>query len=65
MNTYRITVMVTLDVQAENDSECCAVAVERVQDAIEDAGQIGVPMWVTGICRDFDGEFMVYEQKKL
>lgn len=63
MSTYRITVMVTLDVEAENDSECCAVAIERVQDAIEDAGQTGVPMWVTGICRDLDGEFMVFEQK--
>ena len=65
MNTYRVTVMVTLDVQAENDSECCAVAVEEVQNAIEDYGQIGRSMWVTGISRDGDGEFMVYEQSKL
>lgn len=63
MSTYRITVLVTLDVEAENDSECCAVAIERVQDAIEDAGQFGVPMWVTGIGRDLDGEFLVFEQK--
>jgi hypothetical protein len=65
MNTYRVTVMVTLDVQAENDSECCGVAVEEVQNAIEDYGQIGRSMWVTGISRDNDGEFMVYEQSKL
>ena len=65
MNTYRVTVMVTLDVQAENDSECCGVAVEEVQNAIEDYGQIGRSMWVTGISRDSDGEFMIYEQKKL
>ena len=65
MNTYRVTVMVTLDVQAENDSECCAVAVEEVQNAIEDYGQIDRSMWVTGISRDSDGEFMVYEQSKL
>jgi hypothetical protein len=57
--------MVTLDVQAENDSECCGVAVEEVQNAIEDYGQIGRSMWVTGISRDSDGEFMVYEQSKL
>ena len=65
MNKYRTTVMVTLDVEAEHIDESTGVAIRAVQEAIGDTGQIGRTMWVTGICRDQEGDLMVYEQKKM
>ena len=70
MNTYRVTVMVTLDVNAIDDGAAAGEAISLVQDAIGDSGQHGRKMWVTGIGRHsnpfFDEEdLMIYEQLEI
>jgi hypothetical protein len=68
MNTYRVTVMVTLDVSAVDDGAAAGMAISRVQDTIGDSGQHGREMWVTGIGRHSipifnEEDLMIYEQQ--
>lgn len=64
MQTFRITVQVTLDVTAEESGLAVMKAVDKVKKAIGDDG-IAVtgspdrPMWVTGIAQDSRG-FMIF-----
>jgi hypothetical protein len=67
MNTYRVTVMVTLDVTGVDEGAGAGTAIAQVQDAIGDSGQQGRKMWVTGIGRHSnpfsdEEELMIYEQ---
>ena len=63
MNTYRVTVMVTLDVNGVDESAGIGSAIEKVREAIDDYGQSGRKMWVTGLARDNRDEYLVFQQK--
>ena len=70
MNTYRVTVMVTLDVKGVDDGAAAGLAIAQVQDAVGDSGQHGRKMWVTGIGRHSnpfsdEEEMMIYEQLEI
>ena len=64
MKTYRVTVMVTLDVEGVDRADAAGVAIVKVKTAVGDKGQTGRKMWVTGIGRTHDNDdyFMIYEQ---
>ena len=67
MNTYRVTVMVTLDVEGIDRAAGAGTAISKVKQAVGDNGQSGRKMWVTGLGRnnqDFSDvdEYMIYEQ---
>ena len=64
MSTYRVTVMVTTDVEGIDRADAAGNAIYRIKQAVGDKGQTGRKMWVTGIGRTHDNEdyFMIYEQ---
>jgi|APGre2960657423_1045063.scaffolds.fasta_scaffold00508_9 hypothetical protein len=63
MNTYRVTVMVTLDVNGVDESAGIGSAIEKVREAVDDYGQSGRKMWVTGLAKDSRDEYLVFQQK--
>jgi hypothetical protein len=62
--TYRVQVQVGVDVDAITDGEAMAKAIIKVRDAIGEDPEAPHPkeLWVTGICRDMDGDYMAWEQ---
>ena len=70
MAKYRVTTMVTSDVEAPNANEAMSRAVYRTRILIGDdpysaTGSEHRNSWVTGIAVDNDGEHMVYKQTSL
>lgn len=69
MNTYRITVMVTTDVQGEDEASAVNNAVQRLRSLVGDdphsiTGSDGRKCWVTGIAQDTRG-YLVFKQEDL
>lgn len=67
MAKYRVTTMVTTDVEAPNENEAMSNAVYKTRIIIGDdpysvTGSENRNSWVTGIAVNNDGEYMVYEQ---
>ena len=67
MGKYRVTTMVTTDVEAPNENEAMSNAVYKTRIMIGDdpysvTGSEHRNSWVTGIAVNSDGEYMVYEQ---
>jgi hypothetical protein len=70
MAKYRVTTMVTSDVEAPNENEAMSRAVYKTRILIGDdpysaTGSEHRNSWVTGIAVDNDGEHMVYKQTSL
>jgi hypothetical protein len=63
MTVYRVTVMVTLDVEEDNENRAAGLAIDQVRDVVGDCGQTGRRMWVTGLAKDF-GEELLFEQSR-
>ena len=68
MAKYRVTTMVTTDIEAPNENEAMSGAVFKTRILIGDdpysaTGSQHRNSWVTGIAIDNDGEYMVYEQQ--
>lgn len=68
MSTYRITVMVTTDVDGEYDTDAMNNAVERIRSLVGDdphsvTGSDGRKCWVTGIAQDTRG-YLVFKQEE-
>jgi hypothetical protein len=62
---YRVTVMVTTDVEAEDFNDAITNAIDKVEVLIA-RGDGGVnptenPAWVTGIARDVNSEHLIFE----
>jgi hypothetical protein len=69
MSTYRITVMVTTDVEGEYDTDAMNTAVERIRSLVGDdphsiTGSDERKCWVTGIAQDERG-YLVFKQEEL
>ena len=67
MSTYRVQVMVGVDVEAETDGEAMAKAIIAVRQAVGDDPEAPhpKPFWVTGICREFGSNaYMVFQQNE-
>ena len=67
MAKYRVTTMVTTDIEAPNEHEAMSNAVYKTRIMIGDdpysvTGSEHRNSWVTGIAVNSDGEYMVYEQ---
>ena len=67
MAQYRVTTMVTSDIEAPNANEAMSRAVYRTRILIGDdpysaTGAEHRNSWVTGIAVNSDGGYMVYEQ---
>ncbi len=56
---YRVTVMVTVDLEAFNSDVARYDALDVVNDALDESGMREQGLRVTGIARDDDGE-MIY-----
>ena len=70
MAKYRVTTMVTTDVEAPTANEAMSSAVYKTRILIGDdpysaTGSEHRNSWVTGIAVDNDGEHMVYKQTSL
>jgi hypothetical protein len=70
MAKYRVTTMVTSDIEAPNANEAMSRAVYKTRILIGDdpysaTGAEHRNSWVTGIAVDNDGEHMVYKQTSL
>jgi hypothetical protein len=70
MAKYRVTTMVTTDIEAPNENEAMSRAVYKTRILIGDdpysaTGAEHRNSWVTGIAVDNDGEHMVYKQTSL
>ena len=68
MAKYRVTTMVTTDIEAPNANQAMSNAVFKTRIMIGDdpysaTGSEHRNSWVTGIAIDNDGEYMVYEQE--
>lgn len=59
--TYRVTVMVTTDVETNDEEEAFTMAISKVREAIGDDQDGADDLWVTGIAQDDNG-YMVYLQ---
>lgn len=59
--TYRVTVMVTTDVETNDEKDAFSMAIQKVREAIGDDQDGGDDLWVTGIAQDDNG-YMVYSQ---
>ena len=65
-NTYRVTVMVTTDVESDNEEEAMSSTIGKIRVLVGDdphsvTGSENRNCWVTGIASDNDGEYMVYK----
>jgi hypothetical protein len=54
--------MVTTDVETNDENEAFSMAINKVRCAVGDDQDGAVDLWVTGICRDMDGDYMAWEQ---
>lgn len=59
--TYRVTVMVTTDVETNDEKDAFSMAIQKVREVIRDDQDGGDDLWVTGIAQDDNG-YMVYPQ---
>ena len=57
--TYRVTVMVTTDVETNDENEAFSMAINKVRSAVGDDQDGADDLWVTGIAQDDNG-YMVY-----
>lgn len=64
MSIYRITLQVTLDVTAEDEKTAVTKAVDSVRERIGDDGTDHRDMWVTGIARASDGEYLIFSREE-
>lgn len=69
MSKYRVTVLVTTDIEAKDENEAMRNAVYKTRILIGDdpysaTGSEHRNSWVTGIGSDGDGGYMVYKQEK-
>jgi hypothetical protein len=62
MSIYRITLQVTMDVTADDEKTAISKAVEMVREKIGDDGTDHRDMWVTGIARAMDGEYLIFSR---
>ena len=58
---YRVTVMVTTDVETNDEEEAFTMAISKVREAVRDDQDGADDLWVTGIAQDDNG-YMVYLQ---
>ena len=63
-NTYRITVMVTTDVESNTEEEAMSSAIDKIRALVGDDQDGADNCWVTGIASDNDGEYMAYKLEK-
>ena len=68
MAKYRVTTMVTTDVEAKDSIEAMSNAVYKTRimigdDPYSETGSEHRNSWVTGIALNNDGEYVVYEQQ--
>lgn len=61
-NTYRVTVMVTTDVESDNEEEAMSSAISKVHTLVSDDDPSKI-CWITGIASD-QGGYYVFEQVK-
>jgi len=59
--TYRVTVMVTTDVETDDEKDAFTMAISKVRSAVGDDQDGADDLWVTGIAQDDNG-YMVYLQ---
>lgn len=59
--TYRVTVMVTTDVETDDEKDAFTMAISKVREAVGDNQDGADDLWVTGITQDDNG-YMVYLQ---
>jgi hypothetical protein len=64
MSIHRITLQVTLDVIADDDKTAVTKAVDTVKERIGDDGTDHRDMWVTGIARSLDGEYLIFSREE-
>ena len=57
---YKVTVMVTVDLEALNPDVAYRDAIDVVNDALEESGMKDQGLRVTGIAQNSQGEDMVY-----
>jgi len=60
-NTYRVTVMVTTDIESDSEADAMSSAIDKVRVLISDDQDGADNCWVTGIASDSDHEYMAYE----
>ena len=68
-NTYRVTVMVTTDIESDSEAGAMQEAVNKVRVLVGDnphsvTGSKNRQCWVTGIASNSDHEYMVYKLEK-
>lgn len=61
-NTYRVTVMVTTDVESDNEEEAMSSAIGKVHSLFSDDDPSKI-CWITGIASD-QGGYYVFKQVK-
>ena len=59
--TYRVTVMVTTDVETDDEKDAFTMAISKVREAVGGDQDGADDLWVTGIAQDDNG-YMVYLQ---
>lgn len=58
MSTYRVTVMVTTDVDGEYDTDAMTNAIQKIRAIVGEEQEC----WVTGIASDCDGGYLTFKQ---
>lgn len=55
--TYRVTVMVTTDVEADDEGEAMSLAINSIRQVIDEDPEAPhpKPFWITGIAQDASG----------
>ena len=53
--TYRVTVMVTTDVETNDEKDAFSMAISKVREAVGDDQDGADEMWVTGVAQDDNG----------
>jgi hypothetical protein len=65
-NTYRVTVMVTTDIESDSEADAMSSAIDKIRALVGDdphsiTGSKNRNCWVTGIASDSDHEYMAYK----
>ena len=60
-NTYRVTVMVTTDIESDNEADAMSSAIDRIRALVGDDQDGADNCWVTGVASDSDHEYMAYK----
>ena len=68
-NTYRVTVMVTTDVESDSEADAMQEAVNKVRVLVKDdpnsvTGSENRQCWITGIASDQERGYWVFKQVK-